>query len=117
MFGISLPELLIVFTVLLLLFGPDKLPELARKWGRWSGELRKMSDGLRREFYNSVYTPADLLHNRIQSEISELRSAPNSGATSPNEASTSTAENASAESPLGKEPTEQKNSPDAADKK
>jgi sec-independent protein translocase protein TatA len=72
-FGISLPELLIVLAVVLLLFGPDKLPEMARKLGKWSSEFRKASDGLRREFYNSVYAPADLLKNRVQAELSELR--------------------------------------------
>ncbi len=117
MFGISLPELLIVFTVLLLLFGPDKLPELARKWGRWSGELRKMSDGLRREFYNSVYTPAELLHNRIQSEVNELRSAPNVAPAPLKDASASAVENSPEGSALEKEPAEQKNSPGAAEEK
>lgn len=83
MFGISLPELLIVLTVLLLLFGPDKLPEMARNLGKWSAELRKASDGLRREFYNSVYAPADMLKNRVQAELTELRTEQNSAQSGP----------------------------------
>ncbi|MBX7144988.1 MAG: twin-arginine translocase TatA/TatE family subunit [Oligoflexia bacterium] len=74
MFGVSLPELLVIFTVLLLLFGPDKLPELAKTLGKLTGEFRRASDGLRREFYNSVYNPAELAKNRIDSELRELRS-------------------------------------------
>ena len=58
MFGISFPELIVVFVVALLAFGPERLPELARKLGRLSAELRRGSDSLRREFYNSVYVPA-----------------------------------------------------------
>lgn len=77
MFGVSLPELLVIFTVLLLLFGPDKLPELAKTLGKLSGELRRATDGIRREFYNSVYNPAELAKNRIDSELRELRSLSN----------------------------------------
>lgn len=58
MFGIGLWEMIVVGVVALLAFGPEQLPELARKLGKLSGELRKNTDGLRREFYNSVYTPA-----------------------------------------------------------
>ena len=58
MFGISFPELIVVFVVALLAFGPERLPELARKLGKFSAELRRGTDSLRREFYNSVYIPA-----------------------------------------------------------
>jgi sec-independent protein translocase protein TatB len=58
-FGLSVPELLLIGIVALLIFGPDKLPEIARQFGKLTGELKRQSDGLRREFYNSVYPPAD----------------------------------------------------------
>ncbi|RIL10232.1 MAG: hypothetical protein DCC75_04795 [Proteobacteria bacterium] len=67
MFGISLLELLIIGIVILIVFGPEKLPEMARTLGKMMGELRKSSDALRREFYNSVYKPA-------QSDLTNLRS-------------------------------------------
>ncbi|WKZ56544.1 MAG: twin-arginine translocase TatA/TatE family subunit [Bdellovibrionota bacterium] len=57
MFGIGLWELVLIFLVMLLAFGPDKLPDLARTLGRLSGELRRNSDALRREFYQAVYAP------------------------------------------------------------
>lgn len=69
MFGVSFPELCIVFVVVLLVFGPDKLPEAARTLGKWLGDLRRGSDAVRREFYNSVYRPAD----EIRDFKSELR--------------------------------------------
>ena len=59
MFGVSLPELAVIFVILLLVFGPEKLPELAIRLGKLSGELKRASDGVRREFYNSVYKPAN----------------------------------------------------------
>ncbi|MCB9029665.1 MAG: twin-arginine translocase TatA/TatE family subunit [Deltaproteobacteria bacterium] len=59
MFGISIPEILLLFIVILLVFGPEKLPEMASKLGRFIGEFKRGSDSIRREFYNSVYTPAE----------------------------------------------------------
>lgn len=34
-------ELLLIFAAALLLFGPDKLPEIARSLGRMMGDFRK----------------------------------------------------------------------------
>lgn len=57
MFGVSFLELAVIFAVALLVFGPDKLPELASRLGKLSAELKKASDAVRREFYNSLYAP------------------------------------------------------------
>ncbi len=37
------PELIVIFLVVLLLFGPDKLPDLARNIGRGVREVRKIA--------------------------------------------------------------------------
>ena len=47
MFGIGLPELLVVFVVALLVFGPTKLPGLARQLGKSLAEFRRASNDLR----------------------------------------------------------------------
>jgi Sec-independent protein translocase protein TatA len=57
MFGLSAGELILVFIVALVLLGPEKIPEVARWLGKTSAELKRVSDGFRREFYNSVYVP------------------------------------------------------------
>ncbi len=75
MFGVSLPELVLIFVVILIVFGPEKLPEAARSFGKWMGELRRTSDGFRREFYNSVYTPANEIKREIQLAERNLHSA------------------------------------------
>jgi sec-independent protein translocase protein TatA len=56
-FGVSFTELVVIMLVVLIVFGPDRLPEMAAKLGKGMAELRKISDAVRREFYNSMYKP------------------------------------------------------------
>jgi TatA/E family protein of Tat protein translocase len=48
MFGsIGMPELIIILTLALIIFGPRKLPELGRSLGRSLGEFKRASNELR----------------------------------------------------------------------
>lgn len=47
MFGISLPELLLIFVLILVVLGPEKLPEVARWVGKGLREVRKASNLMR----------------------------------------------------------------------
>jgi TatA/E family protein of Tat protein translocase len=50
MFGLGFPELLLIFVIALVVFGPKKLPELGKSIGRAMAEFKKASD----EFQESV---------------------------------------------------------------
>jgi Tat protein translocase TatB subunit len=47
MFGIGLPELIIILIVALLVVGPTKLPGLARSLGKALGEFRRVADDMK----------------------------------------------------------------------
>ncbi len=48
MFGIGLPELVMILVLGLLVLGPKRLPEVARMLGRCYGQLRRASDDFQR---------------------------------------------------------------------
>jgi TatA/E family protein of Tat protein translocase len=54
--SIGLPELVLIFIVALLLFGPRKLPDIGRNIGRALGEFRRASNDLKRTIEEEVAT-------------------------------------------------------------
>jgi sec-independent protein translocase protein TatA len=52
MFGLGIPELLVIFVIALIIFGPKKLPDLGKSIGRAMAEFKKASE----EFQESVRT-------------------------------------------------------------
>lgn len=51
---LSLPHLVVLFVIALIIFGPQKLPELARMLGKATAEFRKMSSDFRYALENEV---------------------------------------------------------------
>ena len=50
MFGIGMPELLLILALALIVLGPKKLPELAKTLGKGLAEFRRATDEIKAEF-------------------------------------------------------------------
>lgn len=62
---LSVPHLIIIFLVALLVFGPEKLPELARNFGKVMAEFRRATGDLRSTFEEHM--------RDLEREVSEHR--------------------------------------------
>jgi TatA/E family protein of Tat protein translocase len=67
---LSFPHLVVLFVIALIIFGPEKLPELARMLGKATSEFRKMTNDFRYALEDEV---RDLdRQNRIREQESAL---------------------------------------------
>ena len=72
MFGpLGVPEVILIFVVALLLFGPRKMPQIGRSLGRAIGEFRRASNEFKRTIEDEV--AADEIRS-VERELKEIRS-------------------------------------------
>ncbi len=76
MFGISGFELLIIVVFVLLVFGPDKLPELSRQLGKIMRTFKRAQEDMERVIRAEMYSPeadndkaAETDHADIKEEV------------------------------------------------
>ena len=54
MFGIGMPELVVIMVVALIVLGPKRLPEVARQIGKAVAEFRRQSNEVMDEFQSQL---------------------------------------------------------------
>ena len=69
---IGVSELILVFIVALLVLGPDKLPQYARKFGAALAEFRKASDAATREIRENVVEPLEQAQQPLRDAMEPL---------------------------------------------
>jgi sec-independent protein translocase protein TatA len=81
------PEMILIFVVILLLFGGKKLPELARGLGKGLREFKDASDGIKREIHSNINTvteAADLEKAAAANPVNNYQDTENTYSESPN---------------------------------
>ncbi|HTT07520.1 MAG TPA: Sec-independent protein translocase protein TatB [Gammaproteobacteria bacterium] len=92
MFGVGFWELIVIAAVALIVFGPDKLPGLARTVGFWAGRARRQLAEFRRQ------VEREMAFGEMQRLQEQLRAtAKNTPSIHPGETATESAEKKAAD--------------------
>ncbi len=74
MFGIGMPELLIILVVALIVVGPRKLPDLARSLGKGMQEFRKATDEIKNELTaNETFQEFKEVQTTVKDTVSAMK--------------------------------------------
>ena len=75
MFGsIGMPELILIFVVALLVFGPKKLPEIGKSLGRGLAEFKRASEDLKKTIEDEIEQGKQEAA-AVQQQVKEVRTA------------------------------------------
>jgi TatA/E family protein of Tat protein translocase len=69
MFNIGLPEMLIILAIALIVFGPNKLPDLARAFGKAMREFKKATEEVKESFKEETKDLEEIKSNLSQENL------------------------------------------------
>ncbi|MCD6452461.1 MAG: twin-arginine translocase subunit TatB [Acidobacteria bacterium] len=76
MFGsIGMPELILIFVIALIIFGPRKLPKIGKAMGRSLAEFKRASNDLKRSIEEEI--EAEELKERLKKKKDKPEGFPN----------------------------------------
>jgi sec-independent protein translocase protein TatB len=86
-------KMIVIFFIAMIVLGPDKLPEMARKFGKVMGELRKVSGGFQEEMRRVMDDTTGAsgireIHQDLTKDLKQATSIPTSSGTAPSAAPT-----------------------------
>jgi len=64
MFGLGIPELIVIFVIALVVFGPKKLPDLGRALGKGIAEFKRATE----EVKETIETEVRSVENKVEME-------------------------------------------------
>jgi TatA/E family protein of Tat protein translocase len=76
MFDIGMQELILIFIVALLVFGPKRLPELGRTIGKGMAEFKKAMYGIKEQMDSELHDikePLSSVKEEIDSELRDIK--------------------------------------------
>ena len=83
--NIGFPEMIVIFVLALLIFGPKKLPELGKNLGKGMAEFRRASNDFRNSIEREIES-AQIPQNPIKQAVNDVKQAATDSLTGANKA-------------------------------
>jgi len=107
MFDVGFWELVILFGLGLMVLGPERLPKVAAKLGRWVGQARNMARHLSNQIRDEIEpfeSGLDSVNKTLRKDYSALRPEPGESAAEPTETKTPEKTSGDDDTPKNHEP-------------